>query len=219
MFTVKGIQCHIAYPERGRNPIQTALPALAELAATEWDHGNEYFSPTGFQFSQVHAGAGANNVIPGALDARFNFRFSTESTPEQLKARVRAILDAHRLDYDLTWALFGAPFLSPRGGLIDALSDTIRSVTGVTPTLSTSGGTSDGRFLAAVSSELVEFGPVGASIHGIDEHVRLADIAPLSAIYEQTIAALLTEEGPLSRTSRDASRAFEPWMADRKSVV
>ena len=132
-------------------------------------------------------------MIPGALDARFNFRFSTASTPEQLKTRVRVTLDAHGLEYDLTWTLFGAPFLSPRGGLIDAVSDAVRSVTGVTPALSTSGGTSDGRFLAAVSDQVVEFGPVGTSIHGIDEHVRLADIAPLSAIYEQTITSLLAK--------------------------
>ena len=191
MLTVKGIQCHIAYPERGRNPIQDALPALAELAATEWDRGNEYFSPTRFQISQIHAGAGANNVIPAALDVRFNFRFSTESTADRLKTRVRAILDAHGVAYDLTWALAGAPFLSPRGGLVDALGAAIASVIGVTPALSTSGGTSDGRVLAAVSRQVAEFGPVGASIHGIDEHVRLADIAPLSTIYEQTIAALL----------------------------
>jgi succinyl-diaminopimelate desuccinylase len=190
-LTVKGIQSHIAYPERGRNPIQTALPALAELAATEWDRGNDDFSPTSFQISHIQAGAGATNVIPGALDVRFNFRFSTESDADQLQARVRAILDAHGLEYDLTWTLAGAPFLSPRGGLVDVLGAAITSVTGVTPALSTSGGTSDGRFLAAVSREVVEFGPVGSSIHGIDEHVRLADIAPLSSIYEQTIAALL----------------------------
>jgi len=191
LLTVKGIQCHIAYPERGRNPIHEALPALAELAAAEWDRGNEYFSPTSFQISRIHADAGANNVIPGQLDARFNFRFSTESDAEQLQARVRAILDRHGLEYDLTWALAGAPFLSPRGGLVDVVSAAVTAVTGVTPALSTSGGTSDGRFLAAVSREVVEFGPVGASIHGIDEHVRLADIAPLSTIYERTLAALL----------------------------
>jgi len=191
LLTVKGVQCHIAYPERGRNPIHEALPALAELAATEWDRGNEYFSPTSFQISQVHAGAGANNVIPGQMEVRFNFRFSTESTADQLQARVRAVLDRHRVEYDLTWALAGAPFLSPRGGLVDVLSAAVTAVTGVTPTLSTSGGTSDGRFLAAVSREVVEFGPVGGSMHGTDEHVRLADIAPLSTIYERTIAALL----------------------------
>jgi succinyl-diaminopimelate desuccinylase len=192
-LTVKGIQCHIAYPERGRNPIHVALPALAELTAVEWDRGNEYFAPTSFQIAHVHAGAGAINTIPGTLEVLFNFRFSTESTEERLKARVQSILDAHRVDYDLTWTLSGAPFLSPRGGLVDVLSGAVTSVTGVTPALSTSGGTSDGRFLALVSREVVEFGPVGASIHGIDEHVRLADIAPLSVVYEQTIAALLTD--------------------------
>jgi succinyl-diaminopimelate desuccinylase len=192
VLTVKGVQCHIAYPERGRNPIQTALPALAELAATEWDRGNEYFAPTSFQISDIHAGTGANNVIPGSLEMMFNFRFSSESTVEQLKARVRQALDAHTVDYDLTWSLSGNPFLSPRGGLADVVSAAVSSVTGMTPALSTSGGTSDGRFLAEVSREVVEFGPVGRSIHGIDEHVRIADIAPLSAIYEQAITTLLS---------------------------
>ena len=192
VLAVKGTQCHIAYPERGRNPIHTSLPALAELAATEWDRGNEYFGPTSFQISDVHAGTGANNIIPGTLELLFNFRFSTESTADQLKARVHQVLDAHGVEYELKWSLSGAPFLSPRGGLVDVLSAAVTSVTGVTPELSTSGGTSDGRFLAHVSREVVEFGPVSASIHGIDEHVRIADIAPLSAIYEQTIAALLS---------------------------
>ena len=191
VLTVKGIQCHIAYPERGRNPIHMALPALAELAATEWDRGNEFFSPTSFQLSHVQAGAGANNVIPGTLEAMFNFRFSTESTASHLQARVQAILDAHHVDYELTWSLSGEPFLSARGGLVDVLSAAVTSVTGVTPKLSTTGGTSDGRFLAKISREVVEFGPLSASIHGIDEHVRLADIAPLSQVYEQTIARLL----------------------------
>ena len=192
VLRVNGIQCHIAYPERGRNPIQTALPALAELAAIEWDRGNEYFSPTSFQISDIHAGTGANNIIPGSLDVMFNFRFSTESTAEQLKARVHAVLDAHRLDYELNWSLSGAPFLSPRGGLVDLVSAAVTAVTGVTPALSTTGGTSDGRFLASVSREVVEFGPLSASIHGIDEHVRIADIAPLSTIYERTLDALLS---------------------------
>lgn len=192
VLRVEGVQGHIAYPERGRNPIQMALPALAELAATAWDRGNEYFSPTSFQMSDIHAGTGANNVIPGSLDVMFNFRFSTESTADQLKARVRQVLDAHALEYDLRWSLSGNPFLSPRGGLVDVVSTAVSSVTGVTPALSTSGGTSDGRFLASVSREVVEFGPVGASIHGIDEHVRIADIAPLSTIYAKTIAALLS---------------------------
>ncbi len=193
VLRVAGIQCHIAYPERGRNPIQTALPALAELAATEWDRGNDYFSPTSFQISDIHAGTGANNVIPGSLDVMFNFRFSTESTADQLKARVQQVLDAHGLEYELQWSLSGNPFLSKRGGLVDTMSSAVSAVTGVTPALSTTGGTSDGRFLAAVSREVVEFGPLSASIHGIDEHVRLADIAPLSAIYERAVAALLSQ--------------------------
>ena len=191
VLTVKGVQAHIAYRERGINPIHTAIPALAELASVEWDQGNEYFSPTSFQISNVHAGTGANNTTPGTLDALFNFRFSTESTADQLKARVHAVLDAHAVDYTLEWSLSGAPFLSPRGGLVDVLSAAIASVTGVTPALSTSGGTSDGRFLAAVSGEVAEFGPVGRAVHGIDEHVLVADIAPLSAVYEQAIAGLL----------------------------
>ena len=196
VLTVKGVQCHIAYPERGRNPIQMALPALAELAATEWDRGNDYFSPTSFQISDIHAGTGANNVIPGSLDLMFNFRFSTESTAEQLKARVHQVLDAHKVDYDVKWSLSGHPFLSTRGGLVDVVSDAVSSVTGVTPALSTSGGTSDGRFLAGISREVVEFGPVSASIHGIDEHVKLADILPLSTIYEKAIATLLSRAAP-----------------------
>ena len=196
VLRVNGIQCHIAYPERGRNPIGAALPALTELTATEWDRGNEYFSPTSFQISDIHAGTGANNIIPGSLDVMFNFRFSTESTADQLKGRVEALLGAHQLDYELHWSLSGAPFLSPRGGLVDVVSAAVMHVTGVTPALSTSGGTSDGRFLAAVSREVVEFGPLSASIHGIDEHVRIADIGPLSEVYERTLAMLLAGASP-----------------------
>jgi succinyl-diaminopimelate desuccinylase len=191
VLTLKGVQCHIAYPERGRSPILPALPALAELAVTVWDRGNEYFSPTSFQISDVHAGTGANNTIPGSMEVWFNFRFSTESTEEGLKARVHQVLDAHGLDYDLKWALSGSPFLSGRGGLVDAVSDAVRTITGVTPELSTSGGTSDGRFLAGISREVIEFGPLSASIHGIDEHVRVADIGPLSRIFEHAVRALL----------------------------
>jgi len=191
VLTVKGVQCHIAYPERGRSPILPALPALAELAATEWDRGNEYFSPTSFQISDIHAGTGANNTIPGSMDVLFNFRFSTASTEDGLKQRVHAVLDAHDLEYDLQWALSGPPFLSPRGGLVDIVSEAVRTITGVTPELSTSGGTSDGRFLAAVSRQVIEFGPVSASIHGIDEHVALADIAPLSHVYYHALDSLL----------------------------
>jgi succinyl-diaminopimelate desuccinylase len=192
VLTVKGVQCHIAYRERGVNPIHTALPALAELSATEWDRGNEYFPPTSFQFSNVHAGTGADNVVPGTMEVMFNFRFSTESTADRLRARVHDILDRHGVQYDLEWRLSGSPFLSPRGPLVNTLSDVIESVTGTRPELSTSGGTSDARFLADISAEVVEFGPPGIAIHGIDEHVRLADIAPLSSIYERTIAALLS---------------------------
>lgn len=191
VLTIRGVQGHIAYPERGRNPIHMAMPALAALASIEWDKGNEDFPPTSFQISHVHASTGANNTIPGALDVWFNFRFSTESTEDQLQRHVASVLDAHGVDHDLTWTLSGAPFLSPRGALVDVVSAAVTSVTGVTPRLSTGGGTSDGRFLSAVSREVVEFGPVNASIHAIDEHVRLADIAPLSAIYEQAIRLLL----------------------------
>ena len=191
VLTVKGIQCHIAYPDRGRSPILPALPALAELAATEWDRGNEYFAPTSFQISDIHAGTGANNTIPGSMEVQFNFRFSSESTADALKARVHAVLDRDGLEYDLRWSLSGSPFLSARGGLVDVVTAAVQAATGVTPELSTSGGTSDGRFLAAVSREVVEFGPVSASIHGIDEHVRLADIAPLSRVYEQVLQTLL----------------------------
>jgi len=191
VLTVAGIQCHIAYPERGRNPIHAALPALAALAATRWDGGNEYFAPTSFQISSVQAGAGADNTIPGTLAVRFNFRFSTASTPDDLQARVQAVLDSHRVEYDLVWTLAAEPFLAPRGALVDVLTAAVAAATGVTPALSTSGGTSDGRFLAAVAREVVEFGPLGTSIHGIDEHVALADIAPLSVIYEQVLTVLL----------------------------
>lgn len=194
VLTVKGVQCHIAYPERGRNPIHMALPALAALAGTDWDNGNEYFSATSFQIAHVHASAGANNTIPGTLEVWFNFRFSTEWTAERLKARVEHVLRAHQVDCELTWQLSGEPFLSPRGGLVDVLSAAVTSVTGITPTLSTSGGTSDGRFLSAISREIVEFGPNSASIHQIDEHVRLDDIAPLSTIYERTVAVLLAQQ-------------------------
>jgi succinyl-diaminopimelate desuccinylase len=191
VLRVKGVQCHIAYPERGRNPIHQALPALAELSAIEWDRGNEYFAPTSFQIAHVQAGVGANNVIPGGLDVLFNFRFSTESNEVTLRERVHAVLDAHGLEYELEWNLSGHPFLSGRGGLVDVLRDEIHAVTGVTAALSTSGGTSDGRFLAAIAREVVEFGPVGASIHAVDEHVRIADIAPLSLIYEHACTRLL----------------------------
>jgi succinyl-diaminopimelate desuccinylase len=191
VLVVHGVQCHIAYPERGRNPVHQALPALAELTTTAWDSGNEYFSPTSFQISNINAGTGAVNVIPGALTVQFNFRFSTASTAAQLQSRVRAILEAHGLEFDLTWGAVASPFLSPRGGLVDVLSAAVAEVTGVTPALSTSGGTSDGRHLARIAREVVEFGPVAVAMHGIDEHVRIAELEPLSAIYERTLERLI----------------------------
>ena len=187
---VHGQQCHIAYPERGRNPIHDAAPVLDVLASAEWDRGNEYFQPTSFQISNIHAGTGASNIIPGVLEAWFNFRFSPESSAPALQARVRDILDRYRLTYDLQWTLIGEPFLTPRGPLVDALSASVRSIAGVQPVLSTSGGTSDGRFLAGLAREVVEFGPLNDSIHKIDEHVRVADLEPLSSIYERTVIAL-----------------------------
>jgi len=188
---VHGIQCHVAYPERGRNPIHQAAPALAELAATAWDNGNEYFGPTTFQLSNIHGGTGAPNVVPGALDVQFNLRFSTESPAEALEQRIAAVLNRHGLDYHLEWTLSAEPFLTPVGPLVDAVRDAVRAVTGVTPELSTSGGTSDGRFLAAVSREVVEFGPMNDTIHKIDERVAVADLGPLSAIYERVARRLL----------------------------
>jgi len=184
---VRGQQCHIAYPERGRNPIHDAAPAIAALVSAEWDRGNEYFQPTSFQISNIHAGTGASNIIPGALDVALNFRYSPESTSQELQARVREILEHHSMQFDLEWTVIGEPFLTPRGRLVDALMASVESVSGVRPTLSTSGGTSDGRFLARLAREVVEFGPLNLSIHKIDEHVRVADLGPLSMIYERTV--------------------------------
>src|SRR5262249_4567075 len=149
----------------------------------EWDRGNEYFQPTSFQVSNIHADAGANNVIPGQLTAAFNFRFSPASPMEELKERVHRILEAHGLDYEIAWSLTGAPFMTAGGRLTDALSAAVRDVTGRTPELSTGGGTSDGRFLAVIAREVVEFGPLNDTIHKIDERIRLADVGPLSLIY------------------------------------
>ena len=187
---VHGQQCHIAYPERGRNPIHDAARALGELVWLQWDRGNAYFQPTSFQMSNIHAGTGASNVIPGTLEVWFNFRFSPESSAAGLQARVRDLLDGHRLHYDLEWRLIGEPFLTPRGPLVDALTTSVHSIAGVTPALSTTGGTSDGRFLATLAREVVEFGPLNDSIHKIDEHVRIGDLEPLSSIYERTIASV-----------------------------
>jgi len=190
-LTVKGIQCHIAYPHLGRNPIHEAAPALAELAAEVWDQGNEYFPPTSWQMSNIHGGTGATNVIPGHVTIDFNFRFSTASTPEGLKARVHAILDRHQLEYALDWTLGGEPFLTPRGELSDALSSAIEAETGVKTELSTTGGTSDGRFIARICPQVIEFGPPNASIHKIDEHVEVRFIEPLKNVYRGVLERLV----------------------------
>ena len=189
---VIGVQGHIAYPHLARNPIHTLAPALAELVAMHWDEGNAYFPPTSWQVSNLHAGTGASNVIPGEAVLDFNFRFSTESTPQSLKDRVHALLDRHGLTYELAWTLGGEPFLTPVGELSVALTEAIHANTGVTTTLSTTGGTSDGRFIAKVCPQVIEFGPLNATIHKIDERVEVASLDPLKNIYRDTLARLLT---------------------------
>ena len=191
-LTVKGVQGHIAYPQLARNPIHLAAPALAELAAEVWDAGNEYFPPTSWQMSNIKAGTGATNVIPGTLEVMFNFRFATVHTADALKARVHAILDRHGLDYDLAWTLGGKPFLTPRGTLVAALEGAIRDTLAITPELSTTGGTSDGRFIAEICPQVAEFGPVNATIHKLNECIAVDAIEPLSAIYRRTLENLLT---------------------------
>lgn len=188
---VKGVQGHIAYPHLAKNPIHLAAPALAELASITWDQGNDHFPPTSWQMSNIHAGTGANNVIPGELVIDFNFRFSTESTPDSLQSRLEAVLQQHGLDCHIDWTLGGRPFLTRRGPLVDAMAAAIKDVTGIDTELSTTGGTSDGRFIAQICPQVVEFGPVNASIHKIDEHVAVADIEPLKDIYLQTLERLL----------------------------
>jgi len=190
-LTVNGVQGHIAYPHLAKNPIHLAAPAIAELAATRWDEGNAYFPPTTWQISNIHGGTGATNVIPGSVAMQFNFRFSTASTIDTLKQRVHAILDRHALDYTLAWSLSGKPYLTPKGTLVDALDQAIHTVTGIRPTLSTSGGTSDGRFIADICLQVAEVGPLNQTIHKIDECVALADIEPLSGIYRETLKQLL----------------------------
>ena len=188
---VKGVQGHIAYPHLAKNPIHLLAPALAELVSIVWDQGNDHFPPTTWQCSNIHAGTGANNVIPGEVVVDFNFRFSTESTPEGLQQRLEDVLRQHGLDFHIDWTLGGRPFLTRKGPLVDAISAAIQQVTGVTTELSTTGGTSDGRFIAQMCPQVVEFGPVNASIHKIDEHVRVADIEPLKDIYLGTLERLL----------------------------
>ena len=187
---VKGVQGHIAYPQLAKNAIHSALPALAELASIEWDRGNEFFPPTSFQISNVHGGTGATNVIPNTVVVDFNFRFSTENTPETLQQRVHQVLGKHGVDYDISWVVGGLPFLTTPGELVGAIQQAIRGETGVETELSTTGGTSDGRFISGICPQVIEFGPVNASIHKIDENVRVADIEPLKNIYRRTIENL-----------------------------
>lgn len=191
---VHGIQGHIAYPHLAKNPVHLMAPALAELAATRWDEGNAFFPPTSWQVSNIHAGTGASNIIPGHCEIRFNFRFSPESSAESLKERVCAILDRHGLGYELHWQLSGQPFLTQPGKLTDALGRAIAAVAGRQAELSTTGGTSDGRFIKRIARELVEFGPVNATIHKLNECVEVADIEPLSAIYRRTLEQLLNTD-------------------------
>lgn len=189
---VKGVQGHIAYPQLAKNPIHLAAPALAELAAEKWDDGNEYYLPTSWQMSNIHGGTGATNVIPGEVVIDFNFRFSTASTVEGLQQRVHAILNKYDFEYELKWTIGGRPFLTPRGELSDAITAAIKAETGLDADLSTTGGTSDGRFIAQICPQVIEFGPPNGSIHKIDEHIELRYIDPLKNIYRRTLENLLT---------------------------
>ena len=194
-LNVRGVQGHIAYPQLARNPIHQVVPALAELAATQWDQGNAFFPPTSWQMSNIHGGTGATNIIPGSVVIDFNFRFCTESSAESLKQRVQAVLDRHGLEYDLTWTLGGQPFLTTPGDLVRAVQGAIKEVVGIDTELSTTGGTSDGRFISQICKQVIEFGPTNASIHKIDEYVVVAEIDPLKNIYRRTIELLNIEGG------------------------
>ena len=188
---VKGIQGHIAYPHLVKNPIHMIAPAIAELAVTSWDSGNEYFPPTSWQISNINGGTGATNVVPGTVEILFNFRFSTASTEQDLKSRLHAILDKHAVQYDLQWELSGKPYITPKGNLVEAISRAIEQSYGITPELSTTGGTSDGRFIADICSQVIEFGPLNATIHQLNECVALADIEALKLTYQHTLENLL----------------------------
>jgi succinyl-diaminopimelate desuccinylase len=187
---VIGIQGHIAYPQLADNPVHKAAPAIAELASTIWDQGNDFFPPTTWQISNVHAGTGATNVIPGEFVIDFNFRFCTESTADSLKKRLTDILNKHQLKYDIEWTLGGLPFLTTPGSLVNMVQDAILQVTGIETELSTTGGTSDGRFIAQICPQVIELGPPNATIHKIDEHVAVADLEPLKEIYKQVLIKL-----------------------------
>ena len=190
-LTVRGVQGHVAYPLLAKNPIHAFAPALAELASTVWDQGNEHFPPTTWQASNIHAGTGVGNVIPGSLELDFNFRFSTASSEHSLRERLEAVLGRHGVDYALAWVLGGKPFLTRRGELVEVVARAVRTHTGRTPELSTTGGTSDARFIAEICPQIVELGPVNASIHQVDEHIALAELELLPKIYLDTLRALL----------------------------
>lgn len=190
--TIRGVQGHVAYPDRALNPVHAAAPALAELAARRWDEGNDYFPPTGFQISNIHAGTGATNVIPGELVVTFNFRFNTTQTPADLERAVLNVFAKHHLDANVRWTLSGMPFLTSGGRLVEALDDAVEHVTGLRPERSTGGGTSDGRFIAPTGAEVVEFGVLNDTIHKVDECVNVDDIERLTSIYEQLLRRLLT---------------------------
>lgn len=192
-LVVKGVQGHIAYPHLARNPIHLAAPAIAELAETAWDQGNDFFPPTTWQVSNIHAGTGAGNVIPGRLEIDFNFRFSTASTPESLQRRTCELLARHRLDYEIVWTLGAKPFLTGAGELLDASRQAIREIAGIETELSTSGGTSDGRFIAEICPQLIEIGPVGASSHKVNECVEVAALPQLARIYRRLLELLLRD--------------------------
>nr|WP_295769684.1 succinyl-diaminopimelate desuccinylase [Rhodoferax sp.] len=189
-LTVKGIQGHIAYPHLAKNPIHLVSPALAELVGVEWDKGNAFFPPTTWQMSNIHGGTGASNVIPGSVVIDFNFRFSTESTPESLQSRLTRVLEKYELEYDLTWTVGGLPFLTTPGTLVGAVQEAILAETGIVTQLSTTGGTSDGRFIAQICAQVIEMGPPNATIHKINEYVAVADIEPLKNIYRRVLENL-----------------------------
>jgi succinyl-diaminopimelate desuccinylase len=190
-LSVKGIQGHVAYPHLARNPVHQAMPALTELAMTKWDEGNDYFPPTSFQIPNMNAGTGASNVIPGELEVMFNFRFSTELTHEEIQRRVHSTLDAHGLDYDLKWIINGQPFLTDTGALLDAVVQAVTDVNHTAPELLTTGGTSDGRFIAQMGAQVVELGPVNATIHKVNECVSVADLEKLTDMYQKVLENLL----------------------------
>jgi len=194
-LVIKGVQGHIAYPQLARNPIHQFAPAMAQLAQTVWDNGNEYFQPTSWQISNIHAGTGASNVIPGECTVDFNFRFCTESSVDSLQSRVHAILDHHSLEYDLKWTLGGIPFLTPEGSLVEAVRTAINEISKISPQLSTTGGTSDGRFISTICPEVIELGPPNATIHKVNECIKVQDLEDLKNIYLRTLEVLNINNG------------------------